>query len=168
MVATANDVAMRFEDLTLGYDRHPAVHHLDGSVRRGSLTAVVGPNGSGKSTLFKGIIGALKPLSGRIMISRAERRHIAYLPQQAEIDRSFPITVRDFVCLGLWRQVGSFLPIGRREMADVEAALAAVGLSGFEQRSIAALSGGQLHAFYLRGSSCKTARSSSSTSRSRR
>lgn len=144
MLATANHVAMRFEDLTLGYDRHPAVHHLEGSVRRGSLTAIVGPNGSGKSTLLKGIIGALRPLSGRITIARAERRDIAYLPQQAEIDRSFPITVRDFVGLGLWRRVGNFLPIGRREMVDVEAALATVGLTGFEPRSIEALSGGQL------------------------
>ena len=40
--------ALRFHDLTLGYDRHPAVHHLDGSVEQGSLTAVVGPNGAGK------------------------------------------------------------------------------------------------------------------------
>lgn len=144
MLATANDIAMRFEDLTLGYDRHPAVHHLDGSLHRGSLTAIVGPNGSGKSTLLKGIVGALKPLSGSITISRAERRDIAYLPQQAEIDRSFPITVRDFVCLGLWRRIGSFLAIGSVEKASVEAALAAVGLTGFEDRSIEALSGGQL------------------------
>ncbi len=144
MPATSNDFVMRFEDLTLGYDRHPAVHHLDGSVRRGSLTAVIGPNGSGKSTLLKGIVGALKPMSGRITISKAERHGIAYLPQQAEIDRSFPITVRDFVCLGLWHRVGSFRPMRRQELATVDAALAAVGLTGFERRSIEALSGGQL------------------------
>jgi len=52
--------ALRFHDLTLGYDRHPAVHHLDGAVESGALIAVVGPNGAGKSTLFKGIVGALK------------------------------------------------------------------------------------------------------------
>ena len=44
--------ALQFRDLTLGYDRHPAVHHLNGTVEAGSLTAVVGPNGAGKSTLF--------------------------------------------------------------------------------------------------------------------
>ena len=42
--------ALTFRDLTLGYDRHPAVHHLDGAVAPGSLLAVVGPNGAGKST----------------------------------------------------------------------------------------------------------------------
>jgi len=58
--------ALRFNNLTLGYDRHPAVHHLDGAVNTGALMAVVGPNGAGKSTLFKGIVGVIKPLAGRI------------------------------------------------------------------------------------------------------
>lgn len=48
-----------FRDLTPGYDSQPAVHHLDGVVRKGSPTAVVGANGSGKPTLMKGIVGVL-------------------------------------------------------------------------------------------------------------
>ena len=55
-----------FRDLTLGYDRHPAVHHITGEVERGALVAIVGPNGAGKSTLLKGIIGELKPLGGSL------------------------------------------------------------------------------------------------------
>ena len=58
--------AIRIEDLTLGYDGHPAVHHLDGTFEAGSLTAIVGPNGSGKSTLLKGIMGTLTPIGGKI------------------------------------------------------------------------------------------------------
>ena len=83
--------ALKFHDLTLGYDRHPAVHHLDGVVEQGSLTAVVGPNGAGKSTLFKAVVGALKPLAGGIERGGFAARDIAYLPQAAEIDRSFPL-----------------------------------------------------------------------------
>ncbi len=56
---------LRFRDLTLGYDRHPAVHHLNGEVEEGAMLAVVGPNGAGKSTLFKGIVCLVAPLSGR-------------------------------------------------------------------------------------------------------
>ena len=56
--------ALTFRDLTLGYDRHPAVHHITGEVKRGELLAIVGPNGAGKSTLLKGIIGELTPLGG--------------------------------------------------------------------------------------------------------
>jgi zinc/manganese transport system ATP-binding protein len=51
--------------LTLGYDRHPAVHHLNGEVEEGAMLAVVGTNGAGKSTLFKGLVGLLAPFVGR-------------------------------------------------------------------------------------------------------
>jgi zinc/manganese transport system ATP-binding protein len=136
--------ALRFRDLTLGYERHPAVHHLDGAVAAGALLAVFGPNGAGKSTLFKGIVGALKPLTGGIERNGFGARDIAYLPQVAEIDRSFPITVYDMVAMGLWRATGPFGGIGRNEHAAIAAGIAAVGLTGFEQRVIGTLSGGQM------------------------
>ncbi len=135
--------AVNFRDLTLGYDRHPAVHHLDGEIGEGSLLAVIGPNGAGKSTLLKGIVGTLSPLAGSI-----ERKHmardVAYLPQIADIDRSFPISVYDLVSMGLWRRAGVLGGIGRRERHDIEHAIATVGLSGFEERTIGTLSGGQM------------------------
>jgi zinc/manganese transport system ATP-binding protein len=136
--------ALTFRDLTLGYDRHPAVHHLDGAVTAGSLLAVVGPNGAGKSTLLKGIVGALKPLSGSLELAGIKARDIAYLPQVAEIDRSFPIAVYDMVAMGLWKRAGLFGGIDGAERATIERALSAVGLTGFEQRAIGTLSGGQM------------------------
>src|SRR5258707_5385125 len=136
--------ALQFRNLTLGYDRHPAVHHLDGAVETGALVAVVGPNGAGKSTLFKGIVGVIKPLAGSIERNGFDARDIAYLPQIAEIDRTFPINVFDMVAMGLWRRAGLFGGIGRTERHDVEQAIAAVGLTGFEGRAISTLSGGQM------------------------
>ncbi len=138
------NAALKFNNLTLGYDRHPAVHHLDGAVAQGSLIAVVGPNGAGKSTLFKGIVGLLKPLAGRIERAGVAAHDIAYLPQAAEIDRSFPISVFDMVSMGLWRRAGLFGGIGRDGRRRIEQAIAAVGLTGFEGRAIGTLSGGQM------------------------
>lgn len=135
---------LTLENLTLGYDRHPAVHHLDGIVAAGSLTAVVGPNGAGKSTLLKGIVGFLKPLGGRIVLTEIAPGAIAYLPQLVEIDRSFPASVVDLVALGLWHRRGMLGRIGSADRAAIGAALARVGLSGFERRGIETLSGGQL------------------------
>ena len=135
---------LQFRNLTLGYDRHPAVHHLDGAVDRGALMAVVGPNGAGKSTLFKGVVGVIKPLAGRIERNGVAPQDIAYLPQVAEIDRSFPINVYDMVSMGLWRRAGLFGGIGRKQRDQIEAAIAAVGLTGFEERAIGTLSGGQM------------------------
>jgi zinc/manganese transport system ATP-binding protein len=134
---------LQFRDVTLGYDRHPAVHHLSGEVTTGTLLAVVGPNGAGKSTLFRGIVGILKPLAGSISRSGLDIRDIAYLPQSADIDRTFPISVFDFVGTGLWRATGFFGGIGKSAREKITHALAAVGLSGFENRGIGTLSGGQ-------------------------
>jgi zinc/manganese transport system ATP-binding protein len=137
------EAAIRFEDVTLGYGRHPAVHHLDGHIPCGSLTAVVGPNGAGKSTLLRGIVGALPPLSGRIEVPGGTRGRIAYLPQAAEIDRSFPLPLYDLVAMGLCGRAGLFGGIGRQDRGRIEEAIAAVGLTGFERRAIGTLSGGQ-------------------------
>ena len=134
---------VRFSDLTLGYDRHPAVHHLDGEIARGALTAVIGPNGAGKSTLLKGLVGLVEPLGGRIELVGIDRRDIAHLPQAAEVARGFPMSVFDFVGMGAWRRVGPFGAISRREVAAIDEALDAVGLDGFETRPIGTLSGGQ-------------------------
>ncbi len=126
-----SDACLTFSDLTLGYGGHPAVHHLNGAVRKGSLTAVVGSNGSGKSTLMKGIVGILKPITGACTVVPGTR--IAYLPQQSELDRSFPARVLDLVSLGLWPKLGL---LGRHTAEDRESVrrgLLAVGLEGFEK-----------------------------------
>ena len=136
--------AIKFRDLTLGYDRHPAVHHLTGEVESGALLAVCGPNGAGKSTLLKGIIGALSPLGGAIKLEACGPRDIAYLPQAAEIDRTFPINVFDMVAVGAWRTSGLFGAITGKARARTFDAIEAVGLAGFEDRHIGTLSGGQM------------------------
>jgi zinc/manganese transport system ATP-binding protein len=143
-VLIMTSAAIHFSDLTLGYDRHPAVHHLSGSVPAGSLLAVVGPNGAGKSTLLKGLAGALKPLEGSIGLGSIQIRDVAYLPQAADIDRSFPLSVFDLVAAGNWRRKGLFGGFSRADRHAVSDALMAVGLGGFENRVIGALSGGQL------------------------
>lgn len=137
-------LAFKLNDVTLGYDGHPAVHHLEGEIDAGSLTAVVGPNGSGKSTLLKGLAGALAPMGGKIERFDVKTYDIAFLPQASEIERNFPATVADLVTLGLWRRRGLFASILRDDLTDVQEALMAVGLDGFQRRSIGTLSGGQL------------------------
>ena len=105
---------------------------------------MIGPNGAGKSTLFRGLAGILKPLSGSIDLGGLDIRDIAYLPQSVDIDRSFPISVFDLVGTGLWRTTGFFGGMGKAERDKITQALAAVGLNGFENRSIGTLSGGQM------------------------
>ncbi len=134
--------ALALHDLTVGYDRHPAVHHLSLAVPAGSLLAVVGPNGAGKSTLLKALAGVVPSMGGRIERAPADAR-IAYLPQQADIDRSFPVSVLDTVAMGLWHELGAWRPLGRARRERCREALARVGLEGFEKRTLDTLSGGQ-------------------------
>ena len=135
---------IRLENLTLGYERHPAVHHLSGAFDTGSLTAVIGPNGAGKSTLLKGISGAIKPLDGAVKLIDLNQGDVAFLPQQTQLDASFPISVLDTVCMGCWRQAGLFRSITSAMVDRARAALDVVGLDGFENRPAGALSRGQL------------------------
>jgi zinc/manganese transport system ATP-binding protein len=134
--------AVRFIDLTVTHQRHPAVHHLSGEIDQGSLMAIVGPNGAGKSSLLDALAGRLPLTSGRIEIAPAVGR-VAYLPQQSQIDRSFPVGVLDLVSLGHWPRRGAFGAIDAPLREKAREALASVGLSGFEQRRIGELSVGQ-------------------------
>ncbi len=135
---------IRLLNLTLGYDRRPAVHHLKGEIAPGAGLAICGPNGAGKSTLLKGIAGLLTPLGGRIERGGAGAQDLAYLPQIVDVDRAFPINVRDFVAMGALRRIGLFGGLAAGEKQRVASALAAVSLAGFEERQLDTLSGGQM------------------------
>ena len=132
--------ALRLVDVTVSYDRHPAVHHVSAEIPAEEMTALVGPNGAGKSTLLKALLGLAPHVEGRI---ECAARRIAYLPQQAEIDRSFPISVFDTVLLGRWSRFGGYRAAAKSDLDDTRRAIEAVGLAGFERRSIDTLSVGQ-------------------------
>lgn len=138
------NTALSLQKLTLGYDRLPAVRDLEADIPQGSLTAIFGPNGAGKSTLLKGMAGTLSPLNGQLALGTLKREDIAYLPQQSDIDRAFPISVIELVAMGLWREIGSFGWLGRERRSRIERAISAVGLTGMEARLIGSLSGGQM------------------------
>jgi len=143
--------AVTLSNLTVSYQRHPALHHISGSFLAGSLSAVVGPNGSGKSTLLKSIARLVPPDKGNgasgqartLQISVTPRR-IGYLAQVAELDKTFPMTVWDCVALGCWTGVGAWGAVTVAMRDGIDGALHGVGLQGFADRNIGSLSSGQL------------------------
>jgi molybdate transport system ATP-binding protein len=120
---------------------------VDFSVGTGPVL-VTGPNGAGKTTLLLGVLGAVRPTSGRLVLfgevlfdSAAhvslpvEERHVAYVPQDSGL---FPhLSVRDNVGFGLFR----LAPDARA--ARVEAALAQLGATALAERRPSNLSGGE-------------------------
>jgi zinc/manganese transport system ATP-binding protein len=141
VVTTVPDHSVVLHDLTIAFDRQPAVHHVAGSFDPGSLTAIIGPNGAGKSTLLKAMVGILRPAEGRVEVT--SDGPIAYLPQQADVDRSFPISVLDTVLLGLWRRIGWARAVTPALLDEAHEAIAAVGLAGSERHAVGTLSVGQ-------------------------
>ena len=95
------------QDLCLGYDDNILVSNLNFTVNEGEYLCIIGENGAGKSTLMKTILQLQKPLSGSIRTSDGlEQNQIGYLPQQTQIQRDFPTSVREIVLSGYQAKTG--------------------------------------------------------------
>lgn len=140
-------VAIRLRDAAFGYGGRARVAELTLDIPAGSAVALIGPNGSGKSTLLRGVLGLAESLHGEVEVlgtgpARA-RRWIGLLPQADSRETELPITVRQVVRMGLYRELGALRPLGRAGRAAVTAALDRVGLGDFSGRRFGELSGGQ-------------------------
>lgn len=135
--------SVTLKNLTVSYNRHPAVHHLNGTFAPGSLTAIAGPNGAGKSTLLKAIAGIIPPDEGHIHIEKSPGQRVAFLPQATDMQRDFPLTLMHMVTTGFWHQSGGLRAITPAMKQQTRDALSQVGLRGLENRDIASLSAGQ-------------------------
>lgn len=140
-------------DLSVTYGDTRALSYSSFSVRAGELIAVVGPNGAGKSTLFKALAGFVDH-EGDVVVHgehchHLERKAIAYIPQQSDLDLRFPITVNEVVMAGRRRFHSRRMRATAADSATVTSCLQQVDLAGAESRSLATLSGGQVQRVLL-------------------
>lgn len=131
---------LRCQALLWGAPGQPLTPPLDLHLPTGSLSAVIGANGSGKTSLLKVLAGLQKPLAGKVELAIPRRGGLAFLPQQQQLDRQFPISLEELVAAGFW---GKHEP-ARTRRDKLRTALADWHLSGLEQRPLMALSGGEL------------------------
>jgi ABC-type Mn2+/Zn2+ transport system ATPase subunit len=145
--------ALQISDLTVSYNRIPALHHIGFEVHCGHCVGLLGPNGAGKTTLLKTLAGLLQRETGRIHFHGKEVRgatpDIAYLPQRGQIDWDFPTTVRGLVEMGRYLRLGWWRRYGQADADAVDAAIAAMALGPLQSRQISALSGGQQQRAFL-------------------
>ncbi len=143
---------IRAELLRATYDGTLALEDLTFTVEPGQRLAIVGPNGAGKTTLFKVIAGILRPTGGTLEIfGHGPGRHICvgYLPQRAQVNLDFPVTVAEVVMMGRVREIGLFRWPSKSDWEKVDSALDRVGLASHRGRHIGALSAGQQQRVYL-------------------
>jgi ABC-type Mn2+/Zn2+ transport system ATPase subunit len=145
--------AIEVQALTVTYGHVVALRDVDLRLPAARLVGVVGPNGSGKSTLLKCVVGAHRPATGTIRVlgrdRRAARSLIAYVPQRNEVERDFPITVREVVQLGRHGERGWLRRLTAQDHRIVDEALERTAISHLARRPVDALSGGQLQRTFV-------------------
>lgn len=147
------------QDVTLAYNHTPVVTGLTFSVSPGDYCCVIGENGSGKSTLAKALVGLKAPETGSIDYGDGLRMtEIGYLPQQNEIQRSFPASVSEIVLSGCMSRLGRRPFFGRGERRRALDALERLSLSSLKNRPYGELSGGQQQRVLLARALCATSK----------
>jgi iron complex transport system ATP-binding protein len=145
MKLEARDVTVHFHGAAL-----PALDKVAFSVSGGELVAVVGPNGSGKTTLLRTLLGLEPARSGVVRLDdrdigawtrRSLAETIGALPQREE--PAFPLTVREAVLMGRWASLGPTAPLTAADEVAIASALARCDVTGFEDRRVETLSGGE-------------------------
>jgi len=134
---------LALQRLAVGHGGRACVADIDLEVEAGALVAVLGTNGTGKSTLVRTIVGLQRPISGTVMLDGVPPSRIAYLAQQSDIDRSFPITVIEMVITGLWPRLGHVGGVTKEHRQEARKALDQVGMTHVAERTISELSAGQ-------------------------
>ncbi len=138
------------KDLTVSYNRIPAVHHLSVEFPPSSCVALLGPNGAGKTTLLKAVAGLVPVETGTVSFpASAGKRAIAYVPQRESVDWDFPITVRGLVEMGRYPLVGAWKKFSPADRIMTAEALKLCDLEDLAERQISALSGGQQQRAFL-------------------
>ena len=145
------------KNLSIGYEGREIIHDLSFQIHAGDYLCIVGENGAGKSTLMRTILGLQSPLGGWIVTGDGlTANEVGYLPQQTDIQRDFPASVREIVlsgCLaGNDRRPFYSAPEKRLAMENMEK----LGIASLAQRCYRELSGGQQQRVLLARALCAT------------
>ena len=144
---------LKADNLKLGYGSAPVAENITFSVNKGDYLCVIGENGSGKTTLIKALTGLVKPLSGNIEFGVGSLK-IGYLPQQTELQRDFPASVKEIVMSGFAGN-GVFHPFySKKEKETARRFAERLGLSKLWQCCYRELSGGQQQRVLLARALC--------------
>jgi manganese/zinc/iron transport system ATP- binding protein len=145
--------AVETHNLTVIYNKKPAIWNIDFTLPTGKIIGIMGPNGSGKSTLLKAIMGIIDPNIGYSKIFDVNleyvRQRVSYVPQRQSVDWDFPASVYDVVAMGRYADKGMFKRMNARDKEVIEASLEKVRMLPFAKRQIAQLSGGQQQRVFL-------------------
>ena len=128
------------KNASIGYSQTPVLTGITLSLSPGHALALIGPNGSGKTTLMRALLGSAQLISGELS---CPLDFLGYVPQNSDIDLSFPINLRQVVEMGMYPKTKPLRPLSREQKEEVSAALEQIGLADRARERFGTLSGGQ-------------------------
>ena len=128
------------KNAAIGYSQTPVLTGITLSLSPGHALALIGPNGSGKTTLMRALLGSAQVISGEVS---CPLDFLGYVPQNSDIDLSFPISVRQVVEMGMYPKAKLLRPLSREQKVAVSTALEQIGLCARARERFGTLSGGQ-------------------------
>ena len=143
-------------NLSFAYDGETVLSDIKFSLDAGAYLCIVGENGSGKSTLMRGILGLKQPSKGEIVFDDLKPTEIGYLPQQTQIQRDFPASVREVVLSGRLNSMRGRLFYNAEDKAAAAENMERLGIDDIADRCYLELSGGQQQRVLLARAMCAT------------
>lgn len=145
--------AVSISNITVTHQDSILLWCINADIKPSTIVGIMGPNGAGKSTLLKTMVGNIKPFAGTLRFFGKTFKEfalkIAYIPQKAQVDWDFPITVKEVVLMGRYGHIGWFARPKQPDHDRVMDALAMVNMQHLAHRHIADLSGGQQQRVFL-------------------
>lgn len=139
---------IKIDNISVKYGRIEALKDLSLTIEKGDYIGVIGPNGGGKSTLLKSILGIVKPYRGSVTYLDTTHKKsnivVGYVPQVTEVQRTFPISVKDVILTAkLPARTKPLYKFSEADYKDVDRVLDIVDLEKLADRQISELSGGE-------------------------
>ena len=146
---------LKCENLSFAYDGVTVVSNLNFTVEEGNYLCIIGENGAGKSTLIKGLLRLKKPSSGKVEMGEGlKATEIGYLPQQTQIQKDFPASVREVVLSGCLNRMGLRPFYSRAEKERARENMEALEILDLQDQCYRDLSGGQQQRVLLARAMC--------------
>lgn len=148
---------LKVNNASLGYEGKAIVTNLSFEVNQGDYLCIVGENGSGKSTLMKTILGQKSVISGKIEFGDGlKQKEIGYLPQQTEVQKDFPASVKEVVLSGCLNGCGLRPFYSKEQKKRVKEIMERLNITDLSNACYRELSGGQQQRVLLARALCAT------------
>lgn len=144
---------IEIENLSAGYEGKVIIENCNLKIQHDDFIGVIGPNGGGKTTFLKALLGLLPLRTGQIKYFRdgkpIQKPVIGYLPQINQIDKKFPITVREVILSGVMQKRNWMQRNNKQIEMQLHKILHSLGIEKLQHKIIGELSGGQMQRAFL-------------------